>query len=133
MAKREMEDKGRTSKSRKVVPEHFDSSDPNMQVLETITVQNTTASPKPTEETKQSNLTQFDYIDIDSQVVPYLRIGYKDKPNTSDDSDDSEDYSYPGSDEEEDDPVASKIAMDMMLSGEHPDSEIDKLLESYGI
>jgi len=25
------------------------------------------------------------------------------------------------------------MAMEMMLSGEHPDSEIDKLLESFGV
>ena len=31
------------------------------------------------------------------------------------------------------DDAANKVALDMMLSGEHPDAEIDKLLETFGI
>ena len=46
-------------------------------------------------------------------------------------SDSSED-SGEDSDEVEDQ-EAHRIAMQFMLSGEHPDTEIDRLLESFGV
>ena len=45
------------------------------------------------------------------------------------DEDDSSSDGENGEDEDQ----AHRLAMEMMLSGEHPDSEIDKLLESFGV
>ena len=51
----------------------------------------------------------------------------EDDDSCSNDSD--SDDSGNGEDEEQ----AHRLAMEMMLSGEHPDTEIDKLLESFGV
>jgi len=37
------------------------------------------------------------------------------------------------SEEDEGDQTAQRTLMQMMMSGEHPDAQIDKLLESYGV
>lgn len=74
------------------------------------------------------------FIDIKSQVVKSLRRGYADEEQApregSDDEssgEEGDEYSYVS------DEAASKRAMHMMLRGEHPDTEIDRLLESFGI
>ena len=48
-------------------------------------------------------------------------------------SEDDEDSARYESDEDDTEEEANKVAMEMMLSGEHPDTEIDKLLESFGV
>ena len=53
-------------------------------------------------------------------------IIYGDKISVEDDSD-SDDSSYVSEES------ANRKAMAMMLSGEHPDAEIDKLLETFGV
>ena len=50
-----------------------------------------------------------------------------------DDSNSNDSDSSSGSENGEDEESAHKLAMEMMLSGEHPDAEIDKLLESFGV
>jgi len=53
------------------------------------------------------------------------------EPEDDDSNSNSSDSS--GSENGEDEESAHKLAMEMMLSGEHPDAEIDKLLESFGV
>ena len=38
-----------------------------------------------------------------------------------------------GDEDSEEDKEAQRLAMQFMLSGEHPDAEIDKKLESFGV
>ena len=54
------------------------------------------------------------------------------EPEDDDSMSDEDDSSSDGENGEDED-QAHRLAMEMMLSGEHPDSEIDKLLESFGV
>ena len=48
-------------------------------------------------------------------------------------SDSDEDDEGGVSDEDSTEEEAQRLAMEIMLSGEHPDAEIDKVLESFGV
>ena len=71
------------------------------------------------------------YIDITTQIDPELRRKFKDDDEEDHKFSDDEDLS--DEDENEEDAEAHRLAMEMMMSGEHPDAEIDKLLESFGV
>ena len=63
--------------------------------------------------------------------MPKLR---RDFTEPEDDDSNSEDSDSSGSENGgEDEEQSHRLAMEMMLSGEHPDAEIDKLLESFGV
>ena len=71
------------------------------------------------------------YIDIATQIDPELRRKFKDDDEEDHKFSDDEDLS--DEEENEEDAEAHRLAMEMMMSGEHPDAEIDKLLESFGV
>ena len=73
------------------------------------------------------------YIDVESQVVGSLWRHLDREERKDGFDDDDQDSDGDESDEAGDDEQAQKLAMEMMLSGQHPDSEIDTLLESFGV
>ena len=62
-----------------------------------------------------------------------LRKGYDQGGSGKADSEDSDDSNSDSDDGGAEDEQAHKLAMEMMLNGEHPDNEIDKLLQSFGV
>ena len=126
MAMKEQESRKSRHKRRKVLPEKDEDLDPTIYVEERLSF---CKDEHEIEESKEDLGPEF-YIDIESQVASRLRRDFtepEDDESCSEDSASSD--SGNGSDEEQ----AHRLAMEMMLSGEHPDAEIDKLLESFGV
>ena len=139
MAMKEQESRKSRHKRRKVLPEKDEQQDPSIYVEERLTFftdggdeEEEEEKVKLEEETKGEKMPlgpQF-YIDIESQVMSKLR---KDFTEPEDDDSCSNGSESDESDNAGDEEQAHRLAMEMMLSGEHPDAEIDKLLESFGV
>ena len=66
-------------------------------------------------------------IELEDQVAESLwRDLREDEYDSAEDSNDQDE-------EDAGELQSQRMVMEMMMSGEHPDAEIDKLLESYGV
>ena len=125
MAMKEQESRKSRHKRRKVLPEKDEKSDPSIYVEERISFHSTDQDLQQEEQKEEESKEQLGpefYIDIENQVAARLRRDFTEPEDDDSCSDDSDsDGSANGEDEEQ----AHRLAMEMMLSGEHPDTEID--------
>ena len=87
-----------------------DADDPDMHFVETINIADSE-----------------NCIELEDQVAESLwRDLREDEYDSAEDSNDQDE-------EDAGELQSQRMVMEMMMSGEHPDAEIDKLLESYGV
>ena len=109
-----------------------DDSDPNIYVDETITCLLPTADPDNQDVTEATQ--EADYVSWKEKTGIVLEVAYLNSlQNGQVEDSDSDDSNAENDDSYVSDESANKRAMAMMLSGEHPDAEIDKLLETFGV
>ena len=119
--------------------------DPDVYVEQKITFDDPTLPPQLVEEkindiVEEKKVDQIYFVNTQIQVVKWLRN--EDDPSRMDEDvmgiGSDEDPYDDGLDENEygsymSDDAANKRALQYMMTGEYPDAEIDKLLETFGV
>jgi hypothetical protein len=141
IAMEELSQQKRKQRKQKVMPQDGGEYDPDVYVEQLLTIEDPSLPQALREEKKQeiveeNNHNQVDrryQVDTKKQVVKWLR-NEDDRSrmddtgdNPFDDGLDEEDINYMS------DEAANKRALQYMMTGEYPDAEIDKLLETFGI
>ena len=117
--------------------------DPDVYVDQIITFDDPSLPPqlredKASEIVEEKVIDQIYYVDSQRQVVKWLRN--EDDPSRMDEDvngvSSDEDPFDDGLEESESymsDDAANRVALQYMMTGESPDAEIDKLLETFGV